>query len=194
MIPISRATLLLVAALLTPIPASAAPGVAAELVRRYADAIVGVELVVTVKVKMGDREMPPREQRIEVNGTVVTAEGLTVTSLAGVDPQVQFDAMRAAGMGSRGAELVGADFKEVKLRLADGQELPARFVLKDADLDLPLMAPAEPSVGRQSPPVALGEAVKGDLLGTVYSVAGSSQAPHPGPLVRSSGAGGARVG
>ena len=66
---------------------------AADLVRRYADAIVGVELVVTVKVKMGDREMPPREQRIEVNGTVVTPEGLTVTSLAGVDPQVQFDTL-----------------------------------------------------------------------------------------------------
>ena len=133
MIPFLRSFLPLVAALFVPVAASAAPGVAADLVRRYADAIVGVELVVTVKVKMGDREMPPREQRIEVNGTVVTPEGLTVTSLAGVDPQVQFDAMRAAGMGSRGAELVGADFKEVKLRLADGQELPARFVLKDAD-------------------------------------------------------------
>ena len=39
------------------------------LVKRYADAVVSVELVVTLKVKMGDREAPPREQRIEVNGT-----------------------------------------------------------------------------------------------------------------------------
>jgi hypothetical protein len=155
-------------------------------VRRYADAIVGVELVVTVKVKMGDREMPPREQRIEVNGTVVTPEGLTVTSLAGVDPQVQFDAMRAAGMGSRGAELVGADFKEVKLRLADGQELPARFVLKDADLDLAFMAPEEPVGGRKFPHVSLGETVQGDLLGTFYYVARASKALQRVPLVRSS--------
>lgn len=179
-------SLLLFAALLISVPASAAPGVAADLVRRYADAIVGVELVVTVKVKMGDREMPPREQRIEVNGTVVTPEGLTVTSLAGVDPQVQFDAMRAAGMGSRGAELVGADFKEVKLRLADGQELPARFVLKDADLDLAFMAPEEPSAGRKFPHVVLGEAVNGDLLGTFYYVARASKALQRVPLVRSS--------
>ncbi|MFM9092127.1 MAG: trypsin-like peptidase domain-containing protein [Verrucomicrobiota bacterium] len=186
MIPCPCACILVLAALFAPVAASAAPGVAADLVRRYADAIVGVELVVTVKVKMGDREMPPREQRIEVNGTVVTPEGLTVTSLAGVDPQVQFDAMRAAGMGSRGAELVGADVQEVKLRLADGPELPARFVLKDADLDLAFMAPEEPAAGRKFPHVALGEAVQGDLLGTFYYVARASKALQRVPLVRSS--------
>lgn len=98
---------------------------------------------------------------------------------------MQFDAMRAAGMGSRGAELVGADFKEVKLRLADGQELPARFVLKDADLDLAFMAPEEPSAGRKFP-VVLGEAVKGELLGTFYYVARASKALQRVPLVRSS--------
>ncbi len=186
MIPAPRALPFLLVALFAPASVPAAPGVANDLVRRYADAIVGVELVVTVKVKMGDREMPPREQRIEVNGTVVTPEGLTVTSLAGVDPQVQFDAMRAAGMGSRGAELVGADFKEVKLRLADGQELPARFVLKDADLDLAFMAPEEPAAGRKFAHVALGEAVPGELLGTFYYVARASKALQRVPLVRSS--------
>ena len=64
------------------------------LMKRYADAIVGVELVVTVKMKMGDREMTPREQPIEINGTVISPTGLTVTTLAGVDPQGQFDAIR----------------------------------------------------------------------------------------------------
>ena len=48
------------------------------LVKRYADAIVSVELVVTIKLKSGEREMPPREQRVEVNGTVLSADGLTV--------------------------------------------------------------------------------------------------------------------
>ena len=57
MIPFPRSFLPLVAALFVPVAACAAPGVAADLVRRYADAIVGVELVVTVKVKMGDREI-----------------------------------------------------------------------------------------------------------------------------------------
>ena len=38
-------------------------------------------------------------------------------------------------------EIVSSEFKEVKLRLANGKEVPARFVLKDADLDLAFMAP-----------------------------------------------------
>ena len=75
-------------------PSDAAAGRA--LVQRYADAIVGVELVVTLKMKMGEREQPPREQRIEINGTVISPTGLTVTTLSEVDPQVAFDAVRAA--------------------------------------------------------------------------------------------------
>lgn len=30
-----------------------------ELVKRYADTVVSVELVVTIKISMGDRAMPP---------------------------------------------------------------------------------------------------------------------------------------
>src|SRR5687767_14671555 len=86
------------------------------LLKRYADAIVGVELVVTMRVKVGDRENPLREQRIEINGTVISPTGLTVTTLAAVDPQAQFEALRASQPAGRGPELVGVEFKEVKLR------------------------------------------------------------------------------
>jgi hypothetical protein len=158
------------------------------LVKRYADAIVGVELVVTLKVKVGDREQPPREQRIELNGTVLSADGLTVTSLAEVDPQTAFDAMRAAG-GSRAPELVGVDFKEVKLRLADGREVPARFVLKDGDLDLAFMAPdvaADADKPSFASYVKLEDAAEGTLLGTYYYVARAPKVLQRVPLVRAS--------
>src|SRR5687767_3341430 len=82
------------------------------LVKRYADAIVNVELVVTLKVKMDGREMPPREQRIEVNGTVISPGGLTVTTLGQVDPQATLEALRAGSSGGR-MEILGSDFKEV---------------------------------------------------------------------------------
>ncbi len=160
-----------------------------ELVKRYAGAIVGVELVVTLKVKSGDREQPPREQRIEVNGTVISSSGLTVTSLAQVDPQTAFDAMRSSSQGGRGPELVGVEFKEVKLRLADGKEVPARFVLKDADLDLAFMAPE--AAGDAANPafpsfVKLDEPADGVVLGTYYSVARAPKVLQRVPLVRSS--------
>lgn len=180
---------LLLVATFAPLPAAPEAEAAAgrALVKRYADAIVGVELVVTVKFKMGDREMPPREQRIEVNGTVIATNGLTVTSLAQVDPQVQFDSIRAGQAGGRGPELVGTDFKEVKLRLADGSEVPAKFVLKDADLDLAFMVPDEGGEGakRTFPFVKLADAVEGAVLGSYFYVARAPKVLQRVPLIRS---------
>lgn len=159
-----------------------------ELVKRYADAVVSVELVVTIKVKVGGAERPPQEQRIEVNGSVISPSGLTVTSLAEVDPQTAFDAIRAQA-GGRGPELVGAEFKEVKLRLADGREMPARFVLKDADLDLAFMAP---DVAADAPKpefksyLKLDEATDGVLLGNYFYVARERKVLQRVPVIRTS--------
>jgi S1-C subfamily serine protease len=164
-------------------PADAEAGRA--LVKRYADAIVGVELVVTLRVKFGEREQAPQERRIEVNGTVISPSGLTVTTLAAVDPQVQFDAMRSSPQGGgRMPELVGTDFKEVKLRLADGREVPARFVLKDADLDLAFMAPETPEAGKEYAHVKLDDAAEGMVLGNYFYVARAPKTLQRVPIVR----------
>lgn len=174
-----------VPAVLTPAAAATDAAAGQALAKRFADAVIGIELVVTIKVKMGDREQPPQERRLEVDGTVISAGGLTVTSLASVDPQVQFDAMRAA-QGGRVPELVGVDFKEVKLRTADGKEVPARFVLKDADLDLAFIAPETPEPDRQYAHVKLEESVEGTVLGTYYIVARAPKALQRVPLIRAS--------
>lgn len=158
------------------------------LAKRYADTIIGVELVVTLKVKMGDREMPPREQRVDVNGTLINANGLTVTTLAEVDPQTAFEMMKAAQPAAR-LELLGADFKEVKLRLADGTEIPAKFVLKDADLDLAFMAPdsaAADSAKREFAHVNLEEAAEGALLKDYFMVTRAPKVLQRVPIVRES--------
>lgn len=152
------------------------------IVKRHADVIVGVELVATVRMKQGDREAPPREQRVEVNGTVISPSGLTVTSLSAVDPQTMFEAMRAGG--NTRIELVSVDFKEVKLRLANGEEVPARFVLKDADLDLAFMAPEADAGGRQFAHVALEQAADGAVLGTYFSLGRAPKSLQRVPLVR----------
>jgi hypothetical protein len=143
-----------------------------------------VELVVTIKVKMGEREMPPREQKVEINGTMIAANGLTVTSLAEVDPQMAFEAMSANQRGAR-PELLGADFKEVKLRLADGREVPARFVLKDADLDLAFMAPeADAETARAFTHVDLANAAEGALLEDYFIVSRAPKVLQRVPMAR----------
>lgn len=154
-----------------------------EVMKRYADAVVGIELVLTLRVKSGDREMPPREQRIEVMGTVISAEGLTVTTLAAVDPQATMEAMGGSS-GGRGPQIVGSEFKEVKLRLADGKEVPARFVLKDADLDLAFMAPETSVAGKTYPHVQLEDAVEGAILNTYFYVARAPKTLQRVPMVR----------
>lgn len=156
------------------------------LLKRYADAIVNVELVTTIKVKQGDREAPARDQPIEINGTVISPDGLTVTSLTAVDPRVQFEALRAQQGGARGIELVSADFKEVKIRLADGKEVPARFVLRDADLDLAFMAPETADPERKYPHVNLAEAAEAAVLERFFFVTRATKALQRTPLVRSS--------
>jgi len=150
------------------------------LTKRFADTIVGVELVVTMRVKVRDREQPPQERRIEINGTVISPSGLTVTSLAVVDPQSAFEAARSSNPG---VELVSADFKEVKLRLADGTEIPARFVLKDSDLDLAFMAP-ETAAEREFAHVKLEDSAEGVLLNRYFQIARAPKTLQRVPLTR----------
>ncbi len=155
-----------------------------ELVKLHADSIIGVEMVVTVKMTMGDRAMPPRENKIDVNGTVLAASGLTVTSLAAIDPRTQLEALRNMTGGQR-LEISDTDYKEVKLRLADGTEVPARVVLKDADLDLAFIAPdPEAAVKREFIPVKLEEDAAGQVLDTYYVISRAPKALQRVPMVR----------
>ena len=72
------------------------------------------------------------------------------------------------------------------MRLANGTEVPARFVLKDADLDLAFMAPeATPENGaRQFPFVKLEEVAEGSLLGNYFYVGRAAKIQQRVPLVR----------
>jgi S1-C subfamily serine protease len=154
------------------------------LLKRYADTVVSVEMVVTIKITMGDRAMPPRENKVEVNGTVIAPSGLTVTALSSIDPRGSFDAMRA--MQSQKMELGETEYKEVKLRLANGSEVPAVVVLKDADLDLAFIAPLTDAAApaREFPAVKLAEAAKGEVLGNYFLVSRASKNLQRTPLVR----------
>ncbi len=95
---------------------------AREVVSKYPDAVVTVKMV----VKIGSRE-----QQLEVAGTVLSPEGLTVISDFTSNPSGLF------GDGGR------TETTDVKVVLKDGKEVPARFVLRDRDLDLAFIVPKE---------------------------------------------------
>lgn len=135
------------------------------LVKRYADTIVGVELVVTLKGFQGEKALPPREQKREINGTVISANGLTVLSLGDIDPRNSMPPQLAQQI-----RFDEPEFKEVKLRLNDDTEIAARVVLKDADLDLAFVAPLPAAKVPALPFVDLAKPAKAELLGSYYGV------------------------
>jgi hypothetical protein len=157
------------------------------LSKRYADTVVSVELVATIKMTVGDRALPPRENRMDVNGTVITPSGLTVTVLSLVDPHGAMEAMRAAqGMGGQKIEIGETEFKDVKLRLANNTEVPSVIVLKDPDLNLVFIAPLVDATAkpRTFPCISLDKAAAAEVLGNYYYVTRAHKNLQRVPIVR----------
>lgn len=152
-IPIAGRTVLFVAIL------SLAPGLAAsaqtqtpseaaaarEIVDRWQDAIVSVRVVLKMRMVVGGREMQASDETVETVGTVIDPSGLTVLSLASLNPGEMMGRVmsRAAGAGEGPGFELTSEPVELRLRLADGRELPATIVLRDQDLDLAFLRPVE---------------------------------------------------
>lgn len=114
-----------------------------DIAAKYGPAVVKVQLVLKISVSyMGQGEN--QEQKSEINGTVVDPSGLTVVSMSATDPG---DMIREMFGDSEGMQ-INSEVTDVKIRLADGKEIPAKVVLRDKDLDLafirPVTKPAEP--------------------------------------------------
>jgi hypothetical protein len=173
--PALAAGLILVSSRLCALPDTEAEAGRAVL-KRYADAVIGVELVVTIKGTVGDRTLPQREVKRETNGTVISADGLTVIALSSIDPRM--------GLNMPNARIDEPEFKETKLRGADNVEIPARVVLKDADLDLAFIAPEEKVAGRKFTFVNLDAATEAQILGTYFDIARGPKVQQRTPAIR----------
>lgn len=105
----------------------------------YKDAVVTVDLVIEMSMTY-EGQTDKRELKHSTTATIIDPEGLAVASLTQVSPDSSRD--ESADSGSR------YDLKDVKIRTADGTEIPADVVLRDRDLDLafirPKVKPAQP--------------------------------------------------
>jgi len=145
----SKAILNLMAAVLL-IWAGAAHGddvtarMARELVRKHGNAVVTVSAVTKTKMSVLGQSQD-QEQKVETVGTVIDPSGLTVIAYSSIDSS----AVMAAMMKPMQNDQMKMDFKTevsgVKLRLADGTEVPAKLKLKDPDLDLAFVVPDDAS-------------------------------------------------
>ncbi|MEN6371929.1 MAG: serine protease [Armatimonadota bacterium] len=114
-----------------------------DIAAKYGPSIVKVQIILKLTASyMGSSDN--QEQKIEVTGTVVDPSGLTVISMSSTDPA---DIMQLM-YGDTEEMQIKSEVTDVKIRLADGKELPGKIVLRDKDLDLafirPVNKPSEP--------------------------------------------------
>ncbi len=107
------------------------------VLQRHAASLVTVRLVLKRRFIAQGRERGSADTTLEVAGTLLTPEGLTVVSDASTNPGVL-----TAAPGDADSR-VDVDTSDVKILLRDGRELPARVVLRDQDLDLAFLLPRE---------------------------------------------------
>ena len=136
---------------------------ARTLVRRWQEAIVNVRVVLKMRMSVGGREMQSMDDSVESVGTVIDPSGLTVMSLGSLNPGAMMNKLMSGAASGQEKMEFGSEPTEVKIRLADGREIPAKIVLRDEDLDLafirPTSKPAKPLVA-----IDLGDAASPQLL------------------------------
>jgi hypothetical protein len=113
-------------------------GLGREIADRVGDSVVTVRVVAKMRVAMEGREMSEEESTDEVTATVIDPSGVAVCSLSETDPSH----MMAMMMDDPDMKWE-AEITDLKMRLADGQEIQAEIVLRDKDLDLAFVRPVE---------------------------------------------------
>jgi len=138
---------------------------ARHLLSTRSPAVVTVRATVKMRGLPGAGQGDGMEDTVQANAVVLDDTGLTVTALSQLDPSDMI-ARVISGMPGAPKVALSVDQSNIRLRLDSGQEVPARIVLRDKDLDLvflrPATAPAAPMVSVDM--AAPGKAQAADLV------------------------------
>jgi hypothetical protein len=180
----------IITASLLPNEASAVPDnetmLGRELIARHNRAVVNVEILVSMRLPSRGSDSPPREQKIDVNGTVLSPRGMIAIPLSAADPRPMIPAGGPSGPVT--FEPPELTITAVRIRLPSAVEIPAMLVAKDVESGLAFIAPAEETVlnGYRFDFVELESWSDGNLLDTCILVGRTPPSQQSVPIVRSS--------
>jgi hypothetical protein len=149
-IPLLAATASFLLVSLAVAPGASAEDVTAdaarEVFKKHQNAVVWVSAV--IKTRGGGALaaiMGQQEQKVEAVGTIIHESGLVVCSHTNIDPTGYMNQMVGDMKidGVDGKMEFKSELSGMKIRLADGTELPAKLVLTDEDLDLAFILPTD---------------------------------------------------
>ncbi len=136
-----------------------------QIIAKWQDAIVSVQLVVKTTVTYEGEQSPPEEQKVEANAVVIDPSGLVVTALSGISP----DESIADYMGEEADKYkISTEVADVKILMGGGQEIPATVVLRDKELDLAFIRPTT----KPEKPMTAVDLAKGSKPGVLDQVLG----------------------
>ena len=115
---------------------------ARELISKYGNGVVYVLGTTKIRITLSGKEQQNPDQRIQALVTLLDSSGLGVMSLTALDPSDLASAQLTRQRGGA-AVTVTAEAADLRYRLADGREVPARVVLRDKELDLAFLRPVE---------------------------------------------------
>jgi hypothetical protein len=102
----------------------------------HADSVLWIEAVLKIQVSAGSMPTRTQEDKQTLLGTVIDESGLMVCSLSQLDPASVVDGQERNIQGRRMKISASSEFVEVKVRLPDKTEVPAKVVMKDSSWDL----------------------------------------------------------
>ncbi len=150
-----------------------------RVLAEYGSSVLSISAVVKIEAPGMGRE--PQEGTVNLYGTVVAPNGLiaisatTLAPLSGLTEQLEARGIRPT-----------TSVSQIKVRLPDGAQVPARQVLSDEESDLAFLMP-EPESGKPAPtwpkPVIFEAGVTAQPLDPVISLTNSNAMFHWIPIV-----------
>jgi len=144
---------------------------ARKIMEANQNAVVTIQLVVeTTSSYQGQSNK--QEAKTSGTGTIIDPSGLVVTSVTAINPRDRFaDIMGGADEDYK----MSTRIVDVKIKLADGTEIPANLVMQDRDLDMAFIKPKTPlstpvsyiDMTQQATPQAIDELVLLFRLGQI---------------------------